>query len=147
VEDRATAHPVRLPIAGLLPDERIVGTLLVGHSLPVVVQAFIFLVVVRVNPVVLAALIAVSVVGSWLGAGVVSRLPLRPIQIGMGIGLLAAAIFMVMSQLGMLPGAGTSLTLTPGKLIIALVAVLAIAGLIVFGPGVSSLLSKLGGSV
>ena len=32
-------------------------------------------------------------------------------------------------------------------LIIALVAVLAIAGLVVFGPAVSSLLSKLGGSV
>jgi hypothetical protein len=32
-------------------------------------------------------------------------------------------------------------------LIIALVAVLAIAGLIVFGPAVSSMLSKLGGSV
>jgi hypothetical protein len=32
-------------------------------------------------------------------------------------------------------------------LIIALVAVLAIAGLIVFGPAVSSLLSQLGGSV
>ena len=32
-------------------------------------------------------------------------------------------------------------------LIIALVAVLAIAGLIIFGPAVSSLLSKLGGSV
>ena len=67
----------------VVPDERIVGTLLVGHSLPVVVQAFIFLVVVRVDPVVLAALIAVSVVGSWLGAGVVSRLPRRSIQIGM----------------------------------------------------------------
>jgi Flp pilus assembly pilin Flp len=32
-------------------------------------------------------------------------------------------------------------------LIIALVAVLAIAGLIIFGPAVSGLLSKLGGSV
>ena len=32
-------------------------------------------------------------------------------------------------------------------LIIALVAVLAIAGLIIFGPAVSALLSKLGGSV
>jgi len=46
----------------VIPDERIVGTLLAGHSLPVVVQAFIFLVVVRVDPVVLAALIGVSVV-------------------------------------------------------------------------------------
>ena len=32
-------------------------------------------------------------------------------------------------------------------LIIALVAVIAIAGLIIFGPAVASLLSKLGGSV
>jgi Flp pilus assembly pilin Flp len=32
-------------------------------------------------------------------------------------------------------------------LIIALVAVLAIAGLIIFGPAISGLLSKLGGSV
>lgn len=119
----------------VVPDERIVGTLLVGHSLPVVVQAFIFLVVVRVDPVVLAALIAVSVLGSWLGAGVVSRLPLRPIQIGMGIGLLAAAFFMVMSQLGMLPGAGTALTLTPGRLIIALVANFILGALLMLGIG------------
>ena len=119
----------------VVPDERIVGTLLVGHSLPVVVQAFIFLVVVRVDPVVLAALIAVSVVGSWLGAGVVSRLPLRPIQIGMGIGLVAAASFMVLSQLGMLPGAGTSLTLTPGKLIFALVANFLLGALLMLGIG------------
>ena len=119
----------------VVPDERIVGTLLVGHSLPVVVQAFIFLVVVRVDPVVLAALIAVSVLGSWLGAGVVSRLPLRPIQIGMGIGLLAAAFFMVMSQLGMLPGAGTALTLTPERLIIALVANFVLGALLMLGIG------------
>src|SRR4029453_17297575 len=58
-----------------VPDERIVGTLLVGHSLPVVVQAFIFLVAVPVDPVVLAALIAISILGSWLGAGVAATLP------------------------------------------------------------------------
>ena len=71
----------------VVPDEQIVGTMLVGHSLPVVVQAFIFLVVVQVEPVVLASLIAVSVLGSWLGAGVASKLPRRPIQIGIGTGL------------------------------------------------------------
>ena len=65
---------------------------------------------------VLASLIAVSVLGSWIGAGVASRLPRRPIQIGMGIGLFAAALFMLMSQLGLFPGGGTALTLTPGKL-------------------------------
>ena len=119
----------------VVPDERIVGTMLIGHSLPVVVQAFIFLVVVQVDPVVLASLIAVSVLGSWMGAGVASRLPRRPIQIGMGIGLFAAALFMLMSQLGMFPGGGTALTLTPGRLMIALVANFILGALLMLGIG------------
>ena len=104
----------------VVPDECVVGTMLVGHSLPVVVQAFIFLVVVPVDPVVLALLIAISILGSWIGAGVASKLPRRPIQIAMGIGLLSAASFMLLSQLGLLPGGGTALTLMSGKLAIAL---------------------------
>jgi uncharacterized membrane protein YfcA len=104
-----------------VPDERMVGTVLIGHALPVVTQAFIFLVVVQVDPTALVSLIAVSVLGSWLGAGVATKLPRGPIQIGIGIGLLAAATFMLMSQLGVFPGGGTALALTPGKLAIALV--------------------------
>jgi uncharacterized membrane protein YfcA len=119
----------------VVPDEHIVGTMIIGHSLPVVVQAFIFVVVVQVNPSMLALLIAVSVLGSWLGAGVASTLPRRPIQIGMGIGLLAAASFMVMSQLGMFPGGGTALTLPPGKLAIALAANFILGGLLMLGIG------------
>src|SRR5687767_11488264 len=49
----------------VVPDEKIVGTMLVGHSLPVVVQAFIFIVAVQVDPVGLVSLIAVSFLGSW----------------------------------------------------------------------------------
>src|SRR6185295_2721972 len=93
----------------VVADERLVGTLLVGHSLPVVVQAFIFLVAVQVDTTVLASLIAISVLGSWLGAGVASKLPRRPIQMFMGIGLLAAALFMSMTQLGVFPGGGMAL--------------------------------------
>ena len=119
----------------VVPDERLVGTMLVGHSLPVVVQAFIFLVVVQVDPTVLALLIAVSVLGSWLGAGVASTLPRRPIQIGMGIGLIAAALFMSMSQLGMFPAGGSALTLTAGTLTIALAANFVLGALLMLGIG------------
>jgi uncharacterized membrane protein YfcA len=119
----------------VVPDERMVGTMLVGHSLPVVVQAFIFLVVVQVDAVVLASLIAVSVFGSWIGAGVASKLPRRPIQIGMGIGLLAAASFMLMSQLGLFPGGGNALTLTSARLAIALVANFILGALLMLGIG------------
>jgi len=119
----------------VMPDEQIVGTMLIGHSLPVVVQAFIFIVAVEVDPVVLVSLIAVSIVGSWLGAGMASRLPRRPIQVFMGIGLFAAAFFMLLSQLGMFPSGGTALTLTPGKLIIALVVNFFLGGLLMLGIG------------
>ena len=122
-------------VLGVVPDERLVGTILVGHSLPVIVQAFIFLVAVDVDPAVLAALVAVSVVGSWLGAGVVTTLPRRPIQVGMGIGLLAAASFMLMSQLGPFPGGGSALTLPPGKLAIALVVNFVLGALLMLGIG------------
>ena len=116
-------------------DELIVGTMIIGHSLPVVVQAFIFLVVVRVDPVLLALSIVVSVLGSWIGAGVASRLPRRPIQIGIGIGLFAAAFFMLMSQLGMFPAGGTALTLTPEKLMIALVVNFVLGVVLMLGIG------------
>ncbi|HEX5217359.1 MAG TPA: sulfite exporter TauE/SafE family protein [Vicinamibacterales bacterium] len=119
----------------MVADERLVGTLLIGHSLPVVAQAFIFLVVVQVDPVVLAMLIAVSVLGSWLGAGLVSTLPRRPIQIGMGIGLIAAALFMAMSQMGWFPGGGTALTLTAGRLVIALMVNFVLGALLTLGIG------------
>jgi len=119
----------------VVPDERMVGTMLVGHSLPVVVQAFIFLVVVPVDPAVLASLIAVSVFGSWIGAGVATKLPRRPIQIGMGIGLLAAASFMLLSQLGLFPGGGIALTLAPEKLVVALVANFILGALLMLGIG------------
>lgn len=119
----------------VVPDECLPGTMIIGHSLPVVVQAFIFLVVVQVDPAVLASLIAVSVLGSWLGAGIVSRLPRRAIQIGMGTALLAAAFFMLMSQLGLFPAAGTALTLSPGKLAIALLFNFIFGALLMLGIG------------
>ena len=119
----------------VVSDERLVGTMVIGHSLPVAVQAFIFIVAVQVDATVLVSLIAISVLGSWIGAGVSSRLPKRPIQIFMGIGLLAAAVFMTLSQLGLFPGGGLELTLTPAKFAIALVANFILGGLLMLGIG------------
>jgi uncharacterized membrane protein YfcA len=119
----------------VVPDEKLVGTMIIGHSIPVVVQAFIFLVVVRVDPIVLASLILVSVIGSWIGAGVATRLPRRAIQIAIGTGLLAAAFFMLMGQLGAYPVGGTALTLTPVKLVIALVVNFLLGAMLMLGIG------------
>lgn len=79
----------------LVKDEVIPGTLNVGHTLPTITQAFIYIAIVRVEMTTLILLIAASVLGMWLGAGVTTKWPRRKIQIGMGVALLMAASFLV----------------------------------------------------
>ena len=82
-----------------MPDELIPGTLNVGHALPTIAQAFIFIGIVAVGPVTLVSMIARPPLGAWLGAGVVASWPRRAIQIGMGLALSVAAIlFMLMTH-------------------------------------------------
>ena len=90
----------------LVPDELIPGTLNVGHTLPVIAQAFIFVAIIQVDLVTLIAMIAASMAGAWLGAGIVAGLPRRPIQLGIAVALLVAAVFFVMSNLGAFPAGG-----------------------------------------
>jgi uncharacterized membrane protein YfcA len=82
-----------------VPDERIPGTLNVGHTLPTIVEAAIFIGIIAVEPRTLISLILAAVVGAWLGAGLVARLPRRYVQIGMGTALVAAAALFIMSNL------------------------------------------------
>jgi uncharacterized membrane protein YfcA len=93
----------------MVPDERIPGTLNIGHAPPTVVQALIFITVVEMDVKTLAAMIAASIAGAWLGAGVVAAWPRRKVQVGMGAALLAAATFFTMKNLDLFPGGGDDL--------------------------------------
>jgi uncharacterized membrane protein YfcA len=95
----------------LVPDERIPGTLNVGHALPTIAEAFIFIAIIRIEMATLVSMIAASVAGAWLGAGIVASLPRRRVQIGMGLALLAAAAFFAMTNLGLFPEGGETLGL------------------------------------
>jgi uncharacterized membrane protein YfcA len=100
----------------LVPDRVIPGTLNVGHTLPTVVQAYIYTKLVQVDMVTLFALIAAAVLGAWLGAGVVAKWDKRHVQIGMGAALLGAAALMLMTQLNLFPGGGEALGVRGAKL-------------------------------
>jgi uncharacterized membrane protein YfcA len=119
----------------IVRDEYIPGTMIVGHTLPVIVQAFIFMTVVRINPAMLVLLIIASLIGGWLGAGIVSDLPRRWIQVGMGIALLLAALSMLMSQFGLFPSGGVGLELSAPRLLIAFVMNFIFGALVTLGIG------------
>jgi uncharacterized membrane protein YfcA len=105
----------------LVRDEHIPGTLNVGHTLPTIVQAYIYTSIVPVDSRTLILMIVAAVLGAWLGAGVVAGWPRRRIQIGMGVTLpvLAFAMLLSASQLGAIPGGGTLLGLGGTRLAIA----------------------------
>ena len=104
---------------GLARDEKIPGTLNVGHTLPTIVQAFIFTTLVPVDPKTLILLIVASVLGAWIGAGVVAKWPRRRIQLGMAIALFVFAALLIMKLTNRNPGGGVLLELTGTKLIAA----------------------------
>jgi uncharacterized membrane protein YfcA len=102
-----------------IPDDLIPGTMNVGHALPTVVEAFIFVAVIAVDIRTLLLMIVAAILGAWFGAGVVSSWPKRRIQIGLGLALFAAALLMLGSIFKMFPVGGDALGLTGTKLWIA----------------------------
>jgi len=118
-----------------MPDENIPGTLNVGHALPTVVQALVYITIVEVEFTTLIAMIVAAVLGALLGAGVVSRLPRRAIQLGMGIALVVAAALFVLKNLNVEAQAGMAHTLTGNLLIIGVVANFVLGALMTLGIG------------
>jgi uncharacterized membrane protein YfcA len=122
-------------LRNLVRDEQIPGTLNVGHTLPTVAEAFIFIAIVTVDTTTLFSMIAASSLGAWLGAGVVARWPRRAVQVGMGIALIAAAGFMLHSQLSSDPAGGAEVGVTGVKLGIAVAANFLLGALMTLGIG------------
>jgi len=119
----------------MVPDRLIPGTLNVGHTLPVIAEAFIFIAIIEVHFETLALLIGASVLGAWLGAGIVGRWPKRKVQIGMGSALLVAALLMLMTQFDLFPAGGDDLALTGWKLWTGIAGSFALGALMTLGIG------------
>src|SRR6056297_1859116 len=97
-------------------DRVIPGTLNVSCTIPIVFQAFVFMGAIEVEIVTLVTMILAAVGGAYLGAGVVSKMDERKIQLVMGIALLTTAFLMSFSQIGWWPIGGNAIGLTGIKL-------------------------------
>jgi uncharacterized membrane protein YfcA len=120
----------------LVPDEQIPGTMNAGHAMPTVCEAIIYITLVQVDMVTLFAMILASCAGAWLGAGVVSGWPRRTVQIAMGIALVGAAGFMLLSLLRVIPSpTGEALGVSGLKLGIAVAVNFVLGALMTLGIG------------
>jgi uncharacterized membrane protein YfcA len=109
----ATTTPY-LKFRGLVPNDAMIpATMMVGYALPTVVEAFVFTNAVKVDPVLLASAIAACVAGAIVGVRVAAVLPVNPIRVVMGVGLLVAATGFALSNLGLMPPGGTATSLAP----------------------------------
>src|SRR3569833_1928538 len=118
-----------------MPDEEIPGTLNAGHTLPVLAEGLIFIAAVSVYFTTLIGMLVASVVGAWFGAGIVSRLPRRAVQLGMGVALLVAALLFLAANLHWMPGGGEALGLRGGALVFAICVNCILGALMTLGVG------------
>ena len=137
-----------LKLRRLIPDSFLPATLNSGHALPTVVQALIFIQLVRVDPRLLVACIAAAVIGATLGARLVVRVPVRAVRATVGMALLIAAALYALANLGRLPAGGEALALDGTWFVVAVAAHLLMGALMSFGIGLYApsliLLSLLG---
>lgn len=119
----------------IVEDEKIPGTLNVGHAVPTFAQAFIFILVVNVDMTTLALMIAAAVAGGWLGANVVAGWSRRRVQVGMGGLLFVAAIIIVARLTDAIPGGGDAIGLRGARLYAGLAGNFVLGALMTLGIG------------
>jgi len=100
-------------------DRVLPGTLNVANTLPVLIQAIIFITVIEVEPVTLILMLLAAAAGAILGAGIVSKLSEKKIRLTMGIALFITAGFMFAGKMNWIQGGGTAIGLHNVKLTIA----------------------------
>jgi uncharacterized membrane protein YfcA len=121
----------------MVPDRLIPCTMLVGYTLPPLIQAVIFLSLlgVFVDPVLLAGCIVALVAGGWVGAPLVARCSVWIVQLVVGIALLVAAALYAATNLHLMPGGGTAASLPLALTVVAIAANFVFGVLLNFGVG------------
>ena len=124
-----------LRFSKLVPDRMMPGTLNVANTLPVLIQAIIFIRIIEVEPVTLVAMLISAAVGAVFGARVVSKLPENTVRLVMGIALLVTAGFMIANAMQGIRGSGTAIGLSGVRLVTAILVNALLGALMTAGIG------------
>jgi uncharacterized membrane protein YfcA len=100
-------------------DKLIPGTMNVANTLPVLIQAIIFIQVVEVEPLTLIVMFLTAMGGAILGADIIGKLSERNIRLTISIALLITAGFMFANKMHWIHGEGVAIGIHGWKLVIA----------------------------
>ena len=116
-------------------DRLIPGTMNVANTIPVLIQALIFITVIEVEPLTLVLMLVSAAAGAIMGVGVVAKLPEKTIRRIMGCALLVTAGFMLARNMEWIQGGGTAIGLNGSKLIIGVAVNFILGALMTVGIG------------
>ena len=102
-------------------DKLIPGTLNVACTIPVVMEAFLFIQGVEVEPITLVTMLVAAMAGAWIGAGIISKLSKQMIQLVMGVAMVVIGFVIILQVSNVIPVEGTAIGLYGVKLIVAIV--------------------------
>ena len=121
----------------LVGDRAIPPTMYIGHALPSIVQALLFLGLLGagVDPWLLAGCVLAMLAGVSLGVRLVGRASLRVVRYGIAAALLVAGGFYAAVNLEALPTGGPAATLPPVLMAVAMLGYLVMGVLVNFGVG------------
>ena len=118
-------------------NKEIPAMLNIGCCASVMTEAFIFTTTIKVDPTTLIVMLAAAGLGSYIGAGIISKMDERKVQLVMGIALFITAILMFLGLpwIDLMPGGGNEIGLTGTKLIIGAVGNFILGALMTAGIG------------
>lgn len=119
-------------------DRVIPGTMNVANTVPVLLQALIFITIIEVEVTTLVVMLIAATLGAVIGAGIVAKLPEKKVQLTMGIALFITAFVMLASLLKLMPVGGEALGLTGIKLVFAAIINFILGALMTAGVGLYS---------
>ncbi len=100
-------------------DKLIPGTMNVANTLPVLIQAIIFIQVVQVETTTLMVMFLTAMGGAILGADIMGKLSERTIRLTISVALLITAGFMFANKMHWIQGEGVAIGIYGWKLVIA----------------------------
>ncbi|NEZ46046.1 anion permease [Clostridium niameyense] len=119
----------------LSADRTLPGTLNAACTIPVAVEALLFINGIQVEPLTLFSLLIAATIGAVVGAGIVSKLDEKKVQFGMGIALIIVALVMFAGQLNLMPAGGEARGLHGYKLIVGIIGNFIFGALMTLGIG------------